>query len=176
MDPMPIHSQYGAALPEIKTVRLEENVAEKIARLNRVTTARDMYDLAWIATTPNLMKTLDRDLIRRLAILKVWVDANGLRSPCMEWKAAHFSLAFDPNTWLRERTEDEFDLEDIGALAVPTPSAKDLASTVSREYAFLANMTDEEAILSNASERDRSLAISCLQKLPGKRMAGIGIY
>ena len=35
-------------LPKITTVRLEENVAEKIARLNRTTTARDVYDLVWL--------------------------------------------------------------------------------------------------------------------------------
>ena len=45
--PMPIHDQYGGPLPELTIVRLEENVAEKIARLNR-TTARDVYDLVWL--------------------------------------------------------------------------------------------------------------------------------
>ena len=44
--PMAIHSQYAASLSAIRTVRLEENIAEKVARLNRTTTARDMYDLA----------------------------------------------------------------------------------------------------------------------------------
>ncbi|QAY62865.1 hypothetical protein ET495_05960 [Xylanimonas allomyrinae] len=46
--PLPIHSTYGGPLPLIKSVRIEENVAEKIARLNRTTTARDVYDLVWI--------------------------------------------------------------------------------------------------------------------------------
>ena len=50
--PLQIHSQYGSVLPQIRTIRLEENIAEKIARLNRTTTARDMYDLAWIVNRP----------------------------------------------------------------------------------------------------------------------------
>jgi predicted nucleotidyltransferase component of viral defense system len=38
---MPIHATYGVpSLPELQVVRLEENIAEKISRLNRTTTAR----------------------------------------------------------------------------------------------------------------------------------------
>jgi len=33
-------------MPELQVVRLEKNIAEKISRLNRTTTARDLYDLA----------------------------------------------------------------------------------------------------------------------------------
>jgi predicted nucleotidyltransferase component of viral defense system len=76
--PMPIHATYGdPALPQLQVVRLEENIAEKISRLNRTTTARDMYDLAWLATHQRDFGGLDTNLIRRLAVLKIWVDANG---------------------------------------------------------------------------------------------------
>lgn len=67
-------------LLEIKTVRLEENTSEKIARLNRTTTARDMYDLAWICSQGRLWGELDKALIRRLAVLKVWTDSNGIHA------------------------------------------------------------------------------------------------
>ncbi|MFN8077537.1 MAG: nucleotidyl transferase AbiEii/AbiGii toxin family protein [Kineosporiaceae bacterium] len=46
--PMPVHAAYGGPLPELPCVQLEENRAEKIARLNRTTTARDVYDLVWL--------------------------------------------------------------------------------------------------------------------------------
>ncbi len=46
--PMPIHARYGGPLPELNVIQIEENIAEKIARLNRVTPARDAYDLVWI--------------------------------------------------------------------------------------------------------------------------------
>jgi len=58
--PMPIHKQYGdPPLPKLQTVCLEENIAEKIARLNRLTPARDMYDLVWAATTADVWAYLD---------------------------------------------------------------------------------------------------------------------
>ena len=48
--PMPVHGTYGEPdLPQPQVVRLEENIAEKISRLNRTTTARDLYDLAWLS-------------------------------------------------------------------------------------------------------------------------------
>ena len=40
---MPVHATYGTRpLPALQVVRMEENLAEKISRLNRTTTARDM--------------------------------------------------------------------------------------------------------------------------------------
>jgi predicted nucleotidyltransferase component of viral defense system len=48
---LPVHATYGKpGLPELQVARLEENIAEKISRLNRTTKARDLYDLAWLAT------------------------------------------------------------------------------------------------------------------------------
>ena len=174
--PMPIHAQYGFELPSIKTVRLEENVAEKIARLNRTTTARDMYDLAWIARTVSVWSTLDLQLIRRLALLKSWVDANGLRSAYASWAPGHEAFPFDAERWLRLRTEKEFDMQDIGALAVPAPTAAGLSEAIRAGYAFLADMDEDEQTLACINGRDRALAIKMLEELPGGRLAGVGLY
>jgi predicted nucleotidyltransferase component of viral defense system len=174
--PMPIHAQYGEDLPAIKTVRLEENIAEKIARLNRTTTARDMYDLAWIVNTPAVARTLDFALVRRLAVLKIWVDTNGMHSNSMAWNPAHEGSTFDPRRWLRRRDKTEFDLEDIGALAVPTPSPEKLSDSVCIGYSFLSELDEEELALSRSDERDRSLAIRMLRELPGGRLAEAGLY
>jgi nucleotidyltransferase AbiEii toxin of type IV toxin-antitoxin system len=115
---MEVHAAYGEpSLPNLQTMRLEENIAEKISRLNRTTTARDMYDLAWVAANERSLGGLDRALLRRLAVLKIWVDAHGVAARHARWKPAHEAAAFDPDHWLRERRADEFDLEDIGALA-----------------------------------------------------------
>ena len=172
----PIHAQYATPLPCIKTVRLEENVAEKIARLNRTTTARDMYDLAWIIKNPTLAQSLDLPLIRRLAVLKIWVDSNGLHAGAMEWPLAHEKSQFDAERWLRKRTSDEFDLEDIGALAVPTPSPSELSDAICFGFSFLANLTEEEQIIALADNRDRALVIKMLKALPDGRFQNIGIY
>lgn len=128
---MDVHRAYGdPPLPRLQTMRLEENLAEKISRLNRTTTARDMYDLAWVAANERTLGGLDRALLRRLAVLKIWVDAHGVAASRARWKPAHQPAAFEPDQWLRKRRADEFDLEDIGALAVPPPSAKELAMQV----------------------------------------------
>lgn len=174
--PMPIHARYGGPLPKIKTVRLEENVAEKIARLNRTTPARDMYDLAWLCGNPALWNTLDKPLVRRLAVLKIWVDSNGLRCGNMSWGPAHARSRFDPERWLRPRSSDEFDIEDIGALAVPTPRPEDLSKQVRTGFAFLGDLDQDERKLSESDPRDRALAIGVLGDLPGRRLAGMGLY
>lgn len=175
--PLEVHSVYGdPPLPNLQTIRLEENLAEKISRLNRTTTARDMYDLAWIAANAQSLGGLDWALLRRLAVLKIWVDAHGVATSHARWKPAHEPAAFDADHWLRERRADEFDFEDIGALAVPPPSAKDLAAQVQRHYAFLADLDDTERRLATARGQDRPLALRELCRLPGGRLRDLGMY
>lgn len=175
--PMPVHTTYGdSPLPMLPTVPLEENIAEKISRLNRTTTARDMYDLAWIAQHQTALGGLDLDLVRRLAILKIWVDANGVTGANAHWKPGHEPRDFDPATWLRPRKAGEFDLEDIGALAVPVPTAAELSAAVSTRYAFLTQLDPDELQLAGAREHDRHLALRLLAELPGARLAHIGLH
>jgi hypothetical protein len=174
---MPIHKTYGQpSLPQLSVIRLEENIAEKISRLNRVTTARDMYDFAWIALHVRNLGNLDKRLLRRLAVLKIWVDANGATAGKTRWKQGHEPRHFDPGLWLRDRDSSEFDLEDIGALAVPTPRADDLTKTVKAYYGFLADLDDEERQLAASREQDRHLALRLLGSLPGGRLTDVGLY
>jgi hypothetical protein len=155
---------------------MEENLAEKISRLNRTTTARDMYDLAWVARHQRELGGLDTGLIRRLAVLKIWVDANGLACAGAVWKPSHQPGAFDPSAWLRVRSAREFDLDDVGALAVPVPTEAELANTVSTRYAFLAELDSDERRLAQVREQDRDLALRLLAELPGGRLGSIGLY
>lgn len=174
--PMPIHERYGGPLPKIRTVRLEENVAEKIARLNRTTTARDMYDLAWLCGRGQLWNTLDKPLIRRLAVLKIWVDANGVGAGNSSWGPAHVDTSFDPERWLRPRTAKEFDVEDIGALAVPTPKPERLSEEVRVGFGFLSELDADEKAVAASNPKDRALVLRMLAELPDGRFDGIGLY
>ena len=174
--PMPIHERYGGPLPKIRTVRLEENVAEKIARLNRTTTARDMYDLAWLCGRGQLWNMLDKPLIRRLAVLKIWVDANGVGAGGSSWGPAHVGTSFDPERWLRPRTAKEFDVEDIGALAVPTPKPERLSEEVRVGFGFLSELDADEEAVAASNPKDRALVLRMLAELPGGRFDGIGLY
>ena len=173
---MPIHACYGGPLPAIKTVRLEENIAEKVARLNRTTAARDMYDLAWLCGRGSLWSSLDKPLIRRLSVLKIWVDANGVSSAGGSWGPAHVGTAFNPEKWLRPRTAKEFDIEDIGALAVPKPKPERLSEAVRDGFGFLAELDAEEVVIAQSNPRDRALALRLLAELPDGRIDGIGLY
>lgn len=164
--PMPIHNQYGFELPSIPTVRLEENIAEKVARLNRTTTARDLYDLGWLMTNTSTASTIDTGLVRRLAVLKIWVDTNGMHASEVFWRPAHEGSVFSPDNWLRKRSENEFDPDDIGALAVPKPSAHELSDAVKEKFAFLAELDDEEIVVARSDPRDRALVIKMLGELP----------
>jgi len=175
--PLPVHAQYGMPLlPELQVVRLEENIAEKIARLNRATPARDMYDLRWAMTTPTVSRSLDLALIRRLAVLKIWVDANGAHAGNTWWKPGHEGPSFDPERWLRDRSRGEFDEEDIGALAVPVPSAAELSEALRTHFGFLASLDPDEQILAQAREQDRPLALRLLASLPDARLVDVGLY
>lgn len=175
--PMPVHATYGApGLPQLQVIRLEENIAEKISRLNRTTTARDLYDLAWLAAHQRDIGGLDTTLIRRLAVLKIWADANGVAAANVRWKPGHESRAFAPDQWLRSRTAAEVDLADIGALAVPTPSLADLNDAIQAHFGFLRNLDSAERQLSEAREQDRHLALRLLTELPGARLTPLGLY
>lgn len=104
--PQVVHDRYGFAIPALPVVRMEEAVAEKLARYRRVSLARDLYDLAWFADAG----ALDDPLIRRLWVLKAYrdvvVDGRGIKP-------------LDPEEILANREVANFDREDIGYLTKP---------------------------------------------------------
>lgn len=174
---MPVHAAYGEpGLPEPQVIRLEENIAEKISRLNRTTTARDLYDLAWLAVHQRDIGGLDTGLIRRLVVLKVWADAHGVAAASIRWKPSHEPHPFDPDRWLRTRVAAEVDLADIGALAVPVPSLAELNAAIQAHYGFLRGLDPAERQLAAIREQDRHLALRLLTELPGARLAGLGLH
>lgn len=68
------------------------------------------------------------------------------------------------------------DIEDIGALAVPVPTLRELSETISARFGFLQNLTDEEKIVAQIREQDRALVLKMMGDLPGGRLFGIGLY
>jgi predicted nucleotidyltransferase component of viral defense system len=175
--PMPVHAHYGdPPLPALPVIRLEENLAEKISRLNRATPARDMYDLRWVSQ--NLLRTeIDTDLVRRLTVLKVWVDTHGVAAADgTAWLPAHSGGAFDPDHWLRVRDAREYDEEDIGTLAVPPPPLATMSTEVSAAYSFLTQLDADERVVAQARAQDRPLVLRLLRELPGDRLASAGLH
>ena len=172
---LPIHKQYGFELPEIHTVCLEENMAEKIARLNRTSTARDMYDLNWLLETKSVSDTIDKGLLKRLVVLKIWVDSYGMHYRNIFWHPAHSPSVFDPDKWLNGRNPDDVDAEDIGTLAVPAPTPENLIKRLRTNYRFLTEFDEVEKTIAKSNQKDRSLVIQALTELPGNRL-GKGLY
>lgn len=167
-----VQSRYGGPLPALPIVELAENVAEKIARLNRRSLARDAYDLVWVAKTAGL--AVDRRLVRHLVVLKAWVDLHGLSTQRATWAAPlPGARPFDVDRWLTKRGPGDFDDESIGLLTVPPPDLTDLGRDLSRLYGWLAELDPDERSVAEGRPQDRALVLRLLGDLPGARMNGV---
>lgn len=132
-----IHAQcdqsYFTHLPfkpaDIRTLSLEEIIAEKLRACYQRNKARDIYDLYIFATRP-----LNRDLIRGLVIVKLWQSRD----------------SFDPAK-LMAKFEDgkAFDWDDLAQLVRKDQKIdpNEITTTCIKNYAFLNKMNDEERAL-----------------------------
>ena len=139
---LPIHRQYGFIMPTIATPRVEEVIAEKLARYRRSSLARDLYDLAWFVSRP-----FDEALVRRVTMLKVWGDVNDDRLGKPPFEAADV---------LASRSAGDFEPEAIGYLTTPVDVPR-WVSAVRERYAFLGCPDELEVQLSKCSRGDRWL-------------------
>lgn len=152
MVPLPIHKRYDIDLPAIPVMRIEEVMAEKLARYRRTSLARDLYDLQWCAD-----QSFDEALVRRLWVLKSFFDivddelANG---------------PIDPADVLSERDETVFTAEQIGYLTRPV----DIAGWEQRvrfRYGFLARLDQDEERWANVNPGDRRSALQAVNVIRG---------
>lgn len=169
--PLAIHDQYGGTLPKLSCVLLEENAAEKIVRLNRTTTARDLYDLVWMRenATRQGLATFDTDLIRRLVVLKNWVDKHGFQHDATEWTPGHTSHPFDPQHWLRQRSPNEINLEDLGRLT--DQDSATLGKKLREQFSFLSNLDQDEQKVAELRGKDRGLVLRMISELPDSQIS-----
>jgi predicted nucleotidyltransferase component of viral defense system len=117
-----------AAIPSLA---LEEVISEKIRAASQRSKIRDLYDLSEVARRP-----LPRDLIRALAVLKLWHSTG----PGLDFE--HF----------RSRIESgrDYDLADLRNL-LRRDQSPDLAGMIARvldNFQFLGQMTEIERALS----------------------------
>jgi predicted nucleotidyltransferase component of viral defense system len=169
-----IHAAYE--LPaSIPVMALEENMAEKVARLTRRTPARDVYDLTWIAST-SPHSGFDRTAVRRLAVLKNWVDQYGLSSPPATWQPVTGAVPYSPDRWRTTRRAADFDEESIGLLTIPPPSLDDLGGQLHALFNFLADLDDTERRIAAGSACSRSLVLETISNLPGSRFTNRPLY
>lgn len=167
---IPIHQQYGFTPPALPCMRLEEIIAEKIARLTRRSTARDAFDLVWLATT-SPHSAFDRALVRRLVVLKVWVDNNGLRPA---WNPTLAPRPFRADDWFAARKD--WDDEQIGLLNSPPPTLPELERAISELYSWLSNLSADEVGWAKADPRDRADVIQAIHALAGSALDRGTVY
>ena len=103
--------------------------------------------------------TIDKDLIRRLVVLKIWVDSYGMHYGNVYWHPAQDPSVFDSEKWLNGRNPKDVNAEDIGTLAVPEPATEEMINMLKKNFAFLLNLDDTEKEIAKSNQKDRSLVI-----------------
>jgi predicted nucleotidyltransferase component of viral defense system len=171
---LPIHQNYGFELPIIQVINLWENMAEKIARLNRRLLARDIYDLVWIAKT-SPYSSFNKDVIRNIAVLKIWTDQFGLSSNTQSWGETFNAGDYNRHRWNNVLNPKEIADEQIGLLTTP-PQIAQLSQDLCQYYGFLANTTPKENnIISNKSSA-RKVVINEILALQNTNLKQINIW
>ncbi|MDO8847884.1 MAG: hypothetical protein Q7W51_05820 [Coriobacteriia bacterium] len=115
--------------------------------------ARDLYDLAWLASRP-----FDEALVRRLTALKIWCDVvdDGLGQK-----------PFDPEAILRPREEAEFRPEAIGHLTTPV-DVPGWVRVVRERFSFLRDLDDIERRFARCSHADEWHVRRAIEQLGGE--------
>lgn len=135
-----------AAIPSIA---FEEAIAEKIRAASQRSKIRDLHDLSEIAG-----RALDRDLIRSLAVLKLW-NSGGAGLDYERFAA-------------RVKGGGDYDIGDLTAL-LRKDQKPDLGGMVARVvdgYRFLADLTDAEKMLAaDGSHKRHEEAAALVAKL-----------
>jgi predicted nucleotidyltransferase component of viral defense system len=131
----------------IPCLAFEEIVAEKIRAASQRSKIRDLHDLSEVATRP-----LQRDLIRSLAVLKLWNSGGP-------------GLDFDR---LRQRIQDggSYDIADLRNLLRKdqNPDLNSMIRRVIDGFQFLANLTDlERALAADPAQHRRKDADDLLR-------------
>jgi hypothetical protein len=111
--------------------------------------------------------------VRRLAVLKTWVDIHGITTGQHIWAPQPAARPLDVDRWLHPRTRRDFDDENIGLLTAPPPDLDELGRDLSHRYSWLADLdTNEREIADGGAER-RGLVLRLLGELPGARLRGL---
>ena len=150
-----VHS-YFRHLPfdpvDITCLTLPEIIAEKVRACYQRNKARDIYDLSVFATRP-----LDRPLIRRLVVLKIWQAGD----------------AFDPEA-LMTKFDDvtAFDWDDLRKLVRRTQAIDpaEISAACQKGFAFLTELDPREVDLAiDPHQRDHTLWKVLRDNLPVSR-------
>jgi predicted nucleotidyltransferase component of viral defense system len=153
-----IEQQYFKLLPfepaAIPSLATEEVVSEKVRAASQRSKIRDLHDLSEIAAKP-----LDRDLLRSLAVIKLWEsDKDNLNY-------AQFARQIEGGK--------DYDLGDLTNLLRKDqrPDLKDMIRRAKEGFRFLGQMTELESTIAQDKVRRCVAEIRALKALAVKRAA-----
>jgi predicted nucleotidyltransferase component of viral defense system len=132
MKPQAYFSQLDFELFEVRSLDVVEMIAEKVRAAFQRTKVRDLYDLHRFATTP-----FDEELMRRLAVLKLWQ----VRDP------------FDPEAFFDKLHGGSYDWEDLQRLVRASDRIEptEILQTVESRFAALRQLSElEQQVIANA--------------------------
>jgi Nucleotidyl transferase AbiEii toxin, Type IV TA system len=137
------------ALAEIPCLRLAEIIAEKIRAASQRSKIRDLHDLAEVSRRP-----LERDLIRTLAVLKLWHTGG----PGLDFER------------FRERVQDRrnYDIGDLQHLLRrgQNPDLEGLIRQVVDGYQFLSGLSElEQVVAADQYQRRRDEATQLIDSI-----------
>jgi predicted nucleotidyltransferase component of viral defense system len=118
----------GVEPPLVPSLDLHEIIGEKIRAAAQRRRVRDLFDLYQLNK-----QRADRNIIRRIAVIKCWET----------------NYTFDPTAFLDAISSSQYDWSDLRRLVRRgwQLSPKTIINEVRKGYAFLAELTVEEAIL-----------------------------
>lgn len=118
----------GVKPPDVPALNLHELIGEKVRAAAQRSRVRDLYDLYQLARQP-----YDRDVVRRIAVIKCWETR----------------YAFAPVVLLADLPRRKYNWSDLSRLVrrdwLAAPD--EIVREVQRAYAFLGELTTEEARL-----------------------------
>jgi hypothetical protein len=148
-----IDQDYFKSLPfkpaAIPSIAFEEAVAEKIRAASQRSKIRDLHDLSEIAG-----RALHRDLIRALAVLKLWNSGGA-------------GLDYDRFA-ARVKGGGDYDIGDLTALLRKDqkPDLDGMVVRVVDGFRFLADLTDaEKTLVADGAHKNRQEAAALVAKL-----------
>ncbi|GHU66281.1 hypothetical protein AGMMS49983_15600 [Clostridia bacterium] len=162
-------------MPSIQVANLQENMAEKLARVNRKPLARDLYDLVWLAKTSPYSQ-FDRNIVRNLAVLKIWTDQFGIQSNTQHWGNSFGSTEYNESRWNAPIVKENIADEQIGLLTVPPPKMEDLAQEFHSYFGFLADLSEKERAIAFGNQSARRMVIDAIQSFADSNLSSLPIW